>query len=541
MTKSKKQNPRQELLKIEKKIFDQNLQTIRDATNVTDKNFKQYYRRYKKAVKTYKKSVSVEAVEADINSSRIVLIGDYHTLDQSQRSFIRVIRSYFRNRDKNIVVALEAVQHKHQKHLNAFTEDEIDDQTFIKKIGFKKHWFFDLWDNYTIVFDFLKYHKIPLFGIDKGGADKRTLLDRDKFMADRILCLAKKYPDKQIFVLVGDLHLVPQHLPKEINKLAKKNKLKLPIVTLYQNSPEIYWDLSEADLVDHTLVVKLGPKAYCRMHTPPIIAQQSYINWLYHEEGNFDWVDARSSFMSIVKRVCQLLKFKLPKEFDNVEVYTCGDLGFMNLESFKKKFSKKELKFIRDQLLSSQSYFMPQARIVYIANVSIHHAAEEANHYLKFLLTGAEPPRVHKDAFYTNVLHEAIGFFGSKLINARRKCAHAKDFRSEIKYLKNADLCVTHHVEYESAQLFLKHSRLIKKGEVFHTNLISNFSSPLFMTLSHAIGYDLGDLLYYGYMQGTVSNKNIKRLYTSLWAEEGEPQDFYLELVSSLKAVKRPG
>ena len=61
------------------------------------------------------------------------------------------------------------------------------------------------------------------------------------------------------------------------------------------------------------------------------------------------------------------------------------------------------------------------------------------------------------------------------------------------------------------------------------------------MTLSHAIGYDLGDLLYYGYMQGTVSNKNIKRLYTSLWAEEGEPQDFYLELVSSLKAVKRPG
>ncbi|MBU0505181.1 MAG: ChaN family lipoprotein [bacterium] len=538
---TKKSHPRQDLLKIEKKIFRQNQDTIRDATNVKDKNFKTYYRHYKRAVKKYTKSVKVAEVEKAIQSSRIVIVGDYHTLDQSQRSFVRILRSYMRNCDRDIVVALETIQAKHQRHLEAFMDESIDENMFIKKIGFRKHWFFDLWHSYTIIFDFFRYHKIPLFGIDMSGSDKHFLRDRDNFMADKILALAKKYPDKKIFVLVGDLHLAPEHLPKEIEKRAKKEKLKLPIVTLFQNSPEIYWKLSEADLVDHTLIVKTGPKAFCRMHTPPIIVQQSYINWLYHEEGNFDWIDAKSSFLNIVERIVAILDVKLPNDYEQIEVYTCGDLGFMELSSFKKKFSKKDLQFIRTQLLHSQSYFMPEARLVYVANVSIHHAAEEASHYLKHLLTGDEKPRSHKDAFYTMVLHEAIGFFGSKLINSRRKCARLGDFQSEIKYLVNANLCIFKHVEYETAQLFIKHSRLIKKGELFHTNLVSNFSSTLFLMLTHAIGYDLGDHLYYAFMEGSVTKKKLQNLYTNLWAEEGEPQEFYLELVKSLKGVKRAG
>lgn len=535
-----KTSPRQELLQIEKRIFQQNQQTINDSTDVRDKNFKKYYRTYKRAIKAYQRVVDVQTIENDISKSRVILVGDYHTLDQSQRSFVRVLRSYFRSHDKDFVVALETIQARHDKHLDQFMAGKINETLFIKKTGFKKSWFFDLWGNYVVIFDFLKYHHVATFGIEMTGHENRSLLERDIHMAERIVELAKRYPDKKICVLVGDLHLAPQHLPREIETCAKRNKIKLPTLVLYQNSPEIYWRLSEKELVDHTLTVQIKEKSYCRMHTPPIIVQQSYINWLYHEEGVFDWVDAKGSFVQIVERVAQVLGLKLPADYENIEVYTCGDLGFMKLLSRKKLFTKKEMNFIRTQIENSESYFLSKARIAYIANVSIHHAAEEASHYLKFLLSGLETPRSHKDAFYANVLHEALGFFGSKLINAKRKCARIKDFRAQKIFLEHSNLAQKRHVEFETALLFIQNNKQIQKGQLFHTNKVMTFSTEMFLALSHALGYDLGDLLYYAFMDGKVDKKLMQQLFKNPFSDEGEPGEVYLDLVKKLKGVKRP-
>lgn len=542
--------PRQALLAIEKKIYRQNRETIIEFTEVQDKNFKKYYREYRKAVRTFQRRASQEEVEKDIAKARFALVGDYHTLDQSQRSFVRTLRSYIRNHDKEIVVALETVEHRHQKFLDAFMRGEIDHATFVKKIGFKESWFFDLWENYTVIFDFLKYHKIRIFGIEANNYRDKSLLERDRFMAQRLVNLAKRFPHKKIFVLVGDLHLAPAHLPREIIKVSNS---PLPVrqagnpllsrggsvVTLYQNSPDIYWKLSEKNMVDHTLIVKVAPNAYCRMHTPPIIVQQSYINWLYHEEGNFDWVDARGSFLTIVQQVAELLDLKLPPDDEDVEVYTCGDLGFMKLLNRRKIFSAHELKVIRHQIEHSQSYFLSRARIVYIANVSINHAAEEASHYLKHLMTGEEFPRSHRDAFYANVLHEALGFFGSKIINNKRKCARRKDYVSEKDYLEKAGLMTKRGLEYETACLFLEQAKEINKGRLLRTNKIAGFSTELFMSLTHALGYDLGDGLYYGFMDGRVPKEVMHDLFVNPFKEEGEPGRVYITLVKALKNVKR--
>lgn len=537
---SQNAHPREQLLKIERKIFRQNERTIQDATEVTDPQFQRYLSHYLASVKSYSRAATPDEVQREIASSRIVLVGDYHTLDQSQRSFVRLLRSYFRKRDKNVIVALETVPAQYQKELDRFMDQKMTAAEFIKKIGFKKHWFFDLWGNYEVIFDFLRYHGIPVFAIEAARHEKKTLKERDVFMARRIAALAQKYPDRKIFVLVGDLHLAPRHLPAQIKKQAKKKKLKLPIVTLYQNSAQIYWKLSEKDLVDHTLIVKVADKAYCRMHTPPIIQQQSYLNWLYHEEGGFDWIDARSSFLSLVQRIASVIDMPLPPDWENVEVYTCGDLGFMRLLSRKREFTKKELEFIRRQIENSESYFLPAQRIVYIANVSIHHAAEEASHYLKTLLTGLEFARSQRDAFYANVLHEAIGFFGSKLINSKRKCARYKDFLAEKTYLEHANLAARQDIAHETALLFIRHHRLVKKGKLLNTNKITHLSRELFLSLTHAIGYDLGDHLYYGFMCRKIKKEKIKDLFTNPYSKEGEPGRVYLEFVKALKGVKRP-
>jgi uncharacterized iron-regulated protein len=545
MPRTKKLKPRQELHRIEKRIYHQNQQIIRDSSEVIDKNFTRYENAYRRSTRDYQKTATTKELERLIKKSRIVLVGDYHTLDQSQRSFVRVLRSYFRHQDKNILVALETIQNKHQRILDCFMASVISDQDFIKKIGFQKHWFFDLWENYTVIFDFLKYHAIPTYAIEADNAEKRSLKERDVFMAERIVELAQKNPGKVIFVLVGDLHLAPNHLPNKILRVAKRNSgrggISPPaILALYQNSPDIYWQLSEKNLVDHTLLVKIRDREYCRMHTPPIIVQQSYLNWLYQEEGAFDWIDAKSSFVGIVERLATLLEIKYPADHDNIEVYTCGDLSFMRVLRQGRLFNKKELRFIHGQVLRSQSYFMAKARVAYIANVSIHHAAEEASHYLKFLLSGLEKSRSHRDAFYANVLHEALGFFGSKIINAKRKCARFVDFVAEIKYLKNAELMAKRALEYDTAVIFIESAKLARRGQILPTQKITHLSQDLFLALTHALGYDLGDHLYYAFMAGQIGKEKIREIFFNPFEKEGEPGALYLQLVKILKDVKRP-
>lgn len=556
MSRHKKQGPRQELHRIEKRIYQQNRQIIRDSSEVIDKNFTRYENHYRKSTCDYQKTATVEELEKLIKKSRVVLVGDYHTLDQSQRSFVRVLRSYFRHQDKNIIVVLETIQNKHQRLLDCFMASVISDKDFIKKIGFQKHWFFDLWENFTVIFDFLKYHAIPTYGIEADNVEKRSLKERDVFMAERIVELARQNPDKVIFALVGDLHLAPKHLPQAIQRAARKyvgvrligpvrstgaiNHAPTKIVSLYQNSPDIYWQLSEKNLVDHTLLVKIRDREYCRMHTPPIVVQQSYLNWLYQEEGAFDWIDAKSSFVGIVERLAALLEIKLPMDYDNIEVYTCGDLSFMRILRQGRLFNKKELRFIHNQVLRSQSYFMAKARVAYIANVSIHHAAEEASHYLKFLLSGLEKSRSHRDAFYANVLHEALGFFGSKIINAKRKCTRLVDFVAEIKYLKNAELVAKRVLEYDTAVIFIESAKLARRGQILPTQKITDLSQDLFLALTHAIGYDLGDHLYYAFMAGKIGKEKIREIFFNPFENEGEPGVLYLQLVKILRDVKRP-
>ena len=137
--------PRQQLLKIEKRIYQQNKAIINDSVDVPDPNFEKYLKSYRHSVKKYKRRSNIKQVLNDMNKSDVVLVGDYHTLDQSQRSFVRLLRSYFKEKSKDVIVCLETIQKRHQRYLTQFMLDGIDEQTFIKKIGFKKHWFFDLW------------------------------------------------------------------------------------------------------------------------------------------------------------------------------------------------------------------------------------------------------------------------------------------------------------------------------------------------------------------------------------------------------------
>ena len=308
---------------------------------------------------------------------------------------------------------------------------------------------------------------------------------------------------------------------------------------LYQNSDAIYWKLADQELEHNVEVVKISEREFCRMHTPPIVCQQSYINWLEHEEGEIDFADSRTSFLELLDHVAKFLDIELGDNREKVDVYTCGDLSFFEQLKESGKFSTHELKLLKRQILSSESYFIPEKRVVYLANLSINHAAEEAAHYIKYVCSGREPKRTREDAFYANILHEALAFFGSKLINPKRKCFHEQEFKNLIQYFDTMRIPGDRRLEFETACIvldFLKADRHKLGGSRFFDCL----KPDIFFSVTHALGYMLGDKLFYAVMSERVSKDEVRELFFDGWRKEGEPLIAYYDLRKKLKGVKLP-
>lgn len=530
-------SPRQELINIQKKLWRRNHELIESSILIKEPGFDTYEDAYRRSVRTYEKLSTRGEMMREVVKADIIYVGDYHTCNQSQRSFLRILKEVVK-RDKHFVVGLELLHKNHQIVLDRYLAGRISEGTFLKRIQLQEHWIFDLWENFKPLFDFCKYHGIPMIALEvaRPGAN---LVRRDAATAALIADLMKEN-NRRLFVFIGDLHIAPPHLPADVScELAKRN-MDVRDLILYENSDAIYWTLARKGVEDSVEIVRIDERSFCRMHTPPVVCQRSYLNWLEHEEGEIDYADARHDFLELVDRICDFLRIKLGDERENVEVFTCGDLSFLKKLRDDKQFSKSEINTIKQQILASESYYIAKARFVYLANLSINHAAEEAAHFIKNVKSGPEQPRELVDAFYANILHEAVGFFGSKLINHKRKCHHERDFKNLMEFFEQVPVEAERMIEYETAHLVLeykkyeKRGRPLKYGEVFHTRM------DLFNAVTHAMGYMLGDRMYYGLMNRRITRTTVRELFIDPWIEEGRPFGVYMDLVKRLRGVKIP-
>ncbi|MBI2500110.1 MAG: hypothetical protein HYW02_01265, partial [Deltaproteobacteria bacterium] len=285
----------------------------------------------------------------------------------------------------------------------------------------------------------------------------------------------------------------------------------------------------------------IDKRSFCLINTPPIVWQQSYLNWLEHEEGSIDYVDAKHSFLELLRRIAEFLKISLdPSQWEDVEVFTCGDLSFLKKLEEDGSFTRQQLRQIKKQILASESYSIPSKKYIYLANLSINHAAEEASHFLKFLCAGPEEARYLVDAFYANALHEAFGFFGSKIINHKRKCFHEKEYEGLVNYLRSPGSPKSRRLQMEMALLILDHKEKEKRGDPIRHKRFFKMGPDLFLGVTHGLGYMLGDKLYYAFLAEKISKKEMKELFCDPMREEGRPFEIYMGLVRRFRRVNVP-
>ncbi len=164
----------------------------------------------------------------------------------------------------------------------------------------------------------------------------------------------------------------------------------------------------------------------------------------------------------------------------------------------------------------------------------MNHAAEESAHFLRHTFAGElETEHGLVDAFYARAMEEAFAFFGSKIVNPKRKTAHEEEFERRRRSGAPRDRAI--------AELVLAHLALERgTGGARFRAAFGSMRASLFNDVTHALGYILGDRLYYALLSGLVTKAEARRLFCTNIEEDGEPIALYLTLSRRLANVPLP-
>ncbi len=512
---------RKELVELHRTLYKRNRARINASVMGYTAEFRAYERQYEKAVRTYERRATFAELDKELQRADLVYVGDYHTLKQAQRGFVRLLRRV--PDDRPVIVALEYIQGKHQAIVDRWMRGEAADAEVTDTVR-NEQWALGGWPSFKEIFELARERGFSVLAIDSSG----SLAARDKLAARRIAQALAKQPNARVLTLIGELHISPDHLPRQVDAvLAKKPKSLI----IYQSSHEIYWRLAEKGLEQDVELVKVTDKAYCLLGTPPIVAQQSFLNWVDVEEEE-DLESPEETFKEYARVIASFFDIELGSALDEVEVTTVVNLSFLDRLRRRGDFSASDMRHIRGQILNSESYFIPRAKMVYLGKLSINHAAEEATHYIRYICAGALEPSALVDAFYARCMEEAIGFLGSKLLNHRRK-APGDTALQKMKRSKEPH-------ERALARAVLKHAQLEEGQKVRGMREVYESDANAFDAITHVIGYRLGERLYYSVVSGDIAKRDIRDLFFEKFEEPGNALMTFFSLVARTRNVKMP-
>jgi hypothetical protein len=478
--------------------------------------------------------------------SDIVYNGDYHSMAQAQRIPLRILRHVV-GRRSHITLAVETVRTDDQGKLDRFMTGGITETEFLKAIDYDETWGFP-WEHYRELFVFARQHGIRVVGINTEPNRGRWVLKRrDQEAAKVVARELLQWPGGLVYVFDGDLHVATCHLPAAVNKLLSEFGVNPRTTVIYQNSEHIYWELAKNMLEQETEVLLLGENRFCIINTSPVIKFQSYLNWIdktrelaspslptlrsdsVGEEGLYDQI------LHLVDIIAQFMEIEADGLQDFL-VYSPADLDFLDRLRIDIGLSPEEIRTIASHIRSNESCFIEKGNIIYIANLSINHAAEEAAHFIHTVCAGPGRCDISQaEDFYCRVMREALGFFGSKIVNPKRPCYEVHDFKNLRKTYPGKAPDRIQHLQM-IGRLFRRHKRyernFLSKGKPWGLRgSMYELPLPLHLGVTHAVGYDLGNRLFKGMLEGVVTKGEIRNLFYVDFATLEQSLTTYLDLL----------
>src|SRR5690606_39043509 len=271
---------RDQLLRIQRENYEKNLRLVKRSLGANAFVAK-YGREYHRYLKTYQSISGKPELVRRAAASDLVYHGDYHTLWHSQRSILAMLQELSGKRE--IVLCLEMFHGKDQKWVDLYLSGALEEKSFLNKIRYARNWAYN-WNPWRHILDFCRARGIPVLGINTEVEDpEKSLQARDVYSAQIIGRALIRHPGALIYVVDGDYHISPNHLPREVEaRLAPLGVIPQRTI-IYQNAENLYWKLA-MEHKEEAEVLQIGADSFCLMNTVPATKLQSYLDWLEYAE-----------------------------------------------------------------------------------------------------------------------------------------------------------------------------------------------------------------------------------------------------------------
>ncbi len=494
----------------------------------------------------------------------LVYVGDFHALPSSQM-FAAKLLGEVASRARHVVLAVEMVYGHHQRVLNRWMRDEIDDEEFRHRIRYELEWGYD-WNSFRQVLDTAREYGLKVFGIDSAPRNGfKNIRKRDEHAAARIAAIFSLYPEATVFVVFGESHLASGHLPASVRRHLRENNLEKRSVRVLQNVEEIYWQLVENGQ-EHRDVVLLAKNTFSVFNASPIAKYESYRQMIHRwtsEQPDDDHLDLTPTVYTMIDTILKFLrvdKYRVPVRQNGEtgeflvdcfpEVYSEVDAPTFHRILESNDIARPEIADIKRRIARNGSCYIPRINSIFIGRFSLVHGGEEAAHFVNLALRGdlydGDSERVSRvDQFYMSVIEEALGFFGSKLIDPSRNHFFETDL---YRFHRKDQAFIEENTDYTYEQFnqiirFILLHKKIEKSYRDKDNVpieltagIRTRSRRMFSVLTHELGYFLGQQLYDGYHSGKMGHREITRLFRKRFDVPGSALAEYLALVEKLPA-----
>jgi hypothetical protein len=549
---------REQLIQIQRKNYRKNVKLVRESLG-DNPGVETYRKEYLHYLKDYEQISNKTDLIGKASAADVLFHGDYHTLAQSQRSVLRILREIQGKRE--IILCLEMFHGSDQKYVDSFMSGELSENSFLDKIDYAKKWPFH-WSNWSPIISFCRDNGIPILGITteiNNAKGIRSLRKRDRYSARIIAKAFLRNPTKLIYVVDGDLHVSPNHLPRNVEQLLELLGETVKVFIVFQNAETLYWKLCSRGL-EESDVLKISENIYCVMNTMPANKIQSYLNWLEYSEDayfpvNKDWevddFEGKGVMVhEMVTTLASILNLELPADaLQKLTIYYPNNLHFIEL-LYENPELKGQLRLVKDKIKRGEGFLLEYERsgentyLIYLANSNINMAAEEACHFLNAVLRGPlKTPISPFDNFYRNVITECLGFFGSKFLNEKRKSQSENSIRRFLGKVKRGEHKKTDQETIQVARYILQHFYMQRKTtdaaefiKKFHIQYKSR--SAISRMFSTQLGYMLGNKLYYAVKGGKFTIERIREFFRDPFDKPMKAFNCYLEISERVKKVK---
>jgi hypothetical protein len=499
----------------------------REIRTLDNNNRRKYLRDFSQAFRNYDTLLDSQQIQGALRSADIVLIGDYHALPAAQRYAGSLLEQRALVGDRRIVLGVETIFARDQHVLDEWWRREIDEDELRQRIRFDLDWGYD-WTPFYELLTTARDHADGVYGLDcMPREDLRKISARDRHAATKINEIRQQHPDAVIFVLFGESHLAPGHLPRVLNEQIKGAK----VLTVLQNIDSLYWRAA-GERADKIEAVRVNDDVVCVFNATPLEKYESYRLFLDQWSRCDKDPDFAPTIYNLIDSLAAFLEINRYSPHNGTQPKFLVDLlpevyGSSSDLMLRRMLARKGVSELdRDSMLGKVeargSAYLPMVNSFYVRQFQMMHVAEDATRFLHQACQGLprrQPPTAagntgedlsRTDLFYRNVIEHAVAYFGSRVLYPSRPAPDKDD-----------DSTFSRAACDKAAQT------------------AARADNEKFDAMAEAWGYRLGSHIYDLYLAGKARPAALRRLFLAHLDQPGQARKVCAAVIARIRAASR--